>query len=138
MGCALGSLARRCYRLLVACLPGWLPIAEDRAAVAQIGGQVRELPPRLRGLLLDRAAEVRDHRREFGAAASGPAPRVVAGLPGHVADVGADVLDQLLAALVGPVEILPQAKECIGKNCHDRSPLGMGCRRRQAALGWKR
>ena len=83
-----------------------------------------QLPPRLLGLLPDRAAQVRDHRRELGAAALALLGELVGGLPGHVADLGADVLNQLLAALVRPVEVLPQAKECIGKNCHDMSPLG--------------
>jgi hypothetical protein len=118
-------------------------MTEDRATLSQIGCHIRELPPRLLGLLLDLAAQVGDQRPEFSAAALALFRELIRGLPGHVADIGSDVLNQLLAALMRLVEVLPQAKECVGKNCHDMSPLELaagGGRRHWAGKcnpGWK-
>jgi hypothetical protein len=79
--------------------------------LTQIGGQIGELPPRLLGLLPDRAAKVRNHRLEFRATRLALLCELIGGLPGHVADIRPNVLNQLLAVLMGPVEVLPQAKE---------------------------
>ena len=127
------SLACR-YRFLIPPLPRRLPMTEDRTTPAQIGGQLRELPPRLLGLLLDLAAQAGDHRRELGSAAFSLFRELVRSLPGHVADVVADVLNQFLPALVRPVEVLPQAKECVGKNCHDMSPLQVAAKRQRGVF----